>query len=242
MRPILAAAAVLVSFATLPVTHAAVITYGTPNLEGFGYPGNADPTVGATEQGLAPNVVTLATNAYPHAYPFSPALGDYPGTHQIYVGQNQTTSDDGYSRYSGRIAGPQVVTLDYSSLVPAGQTLTTLTLGLGADDFQFPAFGNPFTASINGLTDSALANQLMSLNQTGPYEQYFSIGINPATLLPSNILTLSINEGGNGGDGWALDFLTIGVTTTPAPEPTSLALLTLGTFTLLIRRKKEPVA
>jgi hypothetical protein len=39
---------------------------------------------------------------------------------------------------------------------------------------------------------------------------------------PSNVLTLAIDEGGNGGDGWAVDFLTVGVGTahgqcTPPP-------------------------
>ena len=40
-----------------------------------------------------------------------------------------------------------------------------------------------------------------------------TIGIDPAVLQTNNILTLSIDEGGNGGDGWAIDFLTVGVTT-----------------------------
>ena len=81
----------------------------------------------------------------------------------------------------------------------------------------------------------------MALNQTGPFEQFLSIGIDPATLDPSNILTLSINETGNGGDGWALDFLTIGVTSTPAtpaPEPTSFALLSIAALPLLTRPKR----
>jgi hypothetical protein len=109
-----------------------------------------------------------------------------------------------------------VITLDYSSLVPAGQKVATLTLGVGADDFQFPAWGQPFTALINGVTNAALTAALNGLNQTGPYEQFLSVGIDPAALQANHVLTLSINEGGNGGDGWAVDFLTVGVTTVPA--------------------------
>ena len=46
-----------------------------------------------------------------------------------------------------------------------------------------------------------------------------TIGIDPSTLLSSNILTLSIDEGGDGGDGYAVDFLTVGVVTADAgPE------------------------
>ena len=43
-------------------------------------------------------------------------------------------------------------------------------------------------------------------------------------LLPSEMLTLSIDEGGDGGDGWAVDFLTVGITSQGAavPEPATL--------------------
>jgi hypothetical protein len=214
-------------FLSLPAS-AGVLTYGDKDLEGFGYPSGQDPTTGATLQGLAPNIVSLATNSYGHSYPFAPSAGDYPGTDQIYVGTTQTQNDDGYSGYSGRLHGPQVITLDYSSLIPAGQSVATLTLGLGADDFQFPTWGNPFTASINGIVNAAITTQLNALNQTGPYERFFSVGIDPSTLLASKVLTLSINEGGNGGDGWALDFLTVGVTTSPT---STLAIWLGGTGT-----------
>ena len=43
--------------------------------------------------------------------------------------------------------------------------------------------------------------------------QFFSIGLDPASLDESNVLTLTIDEGGDGGDGWAVDFLTVGVET-----------------------------
>jgi hypothetical protein len=211
-------------------------------------PYSPDPKAGATLIGLSANVVTTSTNTEAHNYPFNPPAGAYPGTDQIFVGSNQTATDDGYSGFSGRTAGPMVITMDYSSLLSAGQTVASLTLGIAADDFQFPAFGNPFTAMINGVTNTALTSKLNSLNETGPIVNFFTIGIAPAQLASSKMLTLSINEGGNGGDGWAVDFLTIGVTTTAAavPEPTSLA---MGTTAALIglgcwwhqSRRRKPV-
>src|SRR4030095_9043491 len=53
-----------------------------------------------------------------------------------------------------------------------------------------------------------------SLLQTGPVVQFLSIGLDPASLDVSNVLTLTIDERGDGGDGWAVDFLTVGVQTT----------------------------
>jgi hypothetical protein len=133
--------------------------------------------------------------------------------------------------------GPQALTLNYGSLVPAGQKVATLTLGIAADDFQFPVFDQPFTAGVNGVTNAALTAKLNSLDESGPQVHFFTIGIDPAALNPTNVLTLSINEGGDGGDGWAVDFVTVGVTTTPivtppavaVPEPSTLALFALGT-------------
>ena len=200
--------------------------YGDEDLSNTGvYPNN--PKTGTTLVGLAPGVVTYASSSYAHGYPFSPSPGDYPGTDQIYVGSVQTSQHDGYSGYSGRLNGPQTITLDYGSLLPVGSTIQTLTLGVAADDFQFTAFGQPFTASVNGVTNTALTNALNGLNQTGPYVQFLTVGIAPAQLSSSNVLTLSINEGGDGGDGWAVDFLTVGVTSTPAsvPEPGAIALV-----------------
>ena len=91
--------------------------FGTQNLFGFNFSNKDDPLDGAALTGLAADVSTQATNAYRHGYPFGPAFGDFPGTDQIYVGSNQTASLDGYSTDSGKRAGPQVVTLDYNSLV-----------------------------------------------------------------------------------------------------------------------------
>jgi PEP-CTERM motif len=228
--PALLLAAVLGSV-SLP---ASVVTFGTEDCLETGCYGTNDPTAGATLQGLAPGAVTLASMSFAHSYPFTPAPGDFAGTDQIYVGSVQTDAHDGYSDASQRINGPDVLVLDYSSLIAAGQTLTSLTLGIAADDFQFPVFGQPFTASINGVVSAALTTQLESLNETGPVVQFFTIGLNPSIDTGSHILTLSIDEGGDGGDGYALDFLTVGVTTTGSggggatPEPGTISLLGLG--------------
>lgn len=94
-------------------------------------------------------------------------------------------------------------------------------------------FGQLFTASINGADYPALTAALNSLNQTGPITQFFSIGIDRAALTGNHQLTLAINQLGDGGDGWAVDFLTVGVTTSngslsPVPEPAAA-----GAFTLI---------
>ena len=212
-------------------SHASTLTFGDMDCLGQGCYGVNNPTAGATLQGLAPNAVTLATTGFGHGYPFTPGPSDFPGTDTMYVGSIQTGSHDGYSAAAGRVNGPQVLTLDYSSLIGSGQSLSTLTLGIAADDFQFPSIGQPFTATVNGVADPALVTELESLNLGGPVVQFFTIGINPALDSGSHILTLSIDEGGDGGDGWAVDFLTIGATTGPAgatPEPSSLVLGFLG--------------
>src|SRR6185436_12287375 len=103
--------------------------------------GASNPTAGATLQGLAPDTITFASAAFGHGYPFTPGAGDLPGTDTVFVGSTQTGSHDGYSGSAGRVNGPQVITLDYSSLVGPGQSLGTLTLGVAADDFQFPDLG-----------------------------------------------------------------------------------------------------
>ncbi|HEY4328115.1 MAG TPA: hypothetical protein VGN88_00140, partial [Phycisphaerae bacterium] len=191
----------------ISTSHASVLLYGTEDLLGTGtYP--TDPTAGATLQGLAPDAVTFASSSFAHGYPFSPSSGDYPGTDQIYVGSTQTGAHDGYSTSDQRIAGPQVITFDYSTLVPVGQQVSTFTLGIATDDFQDAVYGQPFTASINGMVDAALTATLNSLDESGPITQFLTIGIDPAALQGNNILTLTIDEGGDGGDGWAVDFLT----------------------------------
>ncbi len=218
---------------------AGLITYGDEDCLNQGCYGVSDPTAGSTLQGLTPGTVTLATNGFGHGYPFSPS-SDFPGTDQIYVGSNQTGAHDGYSSATQRINGPAVFTLDYSSLVSAGQTVASLTLGIAADDFQFPAIGNPFTAQVNGVTNAALTTELNALNETGPTVQFFSVGLSPTVDLASHILTLSIDEGGDGGDGYAVDFLTVGVTTVASgvPESSTLPLVGAGAMLILLSRRK----
>jgi hypothetical protein len=188
------------------IGRADTMTYGDKDCLQQGCYGATDPVTGATLQGLAPDTITLATNSFGHAYPFTPDAGDFPGTDQIYVGHAQTGAHDGYSGSAPRIPGPQTLVLDYSSLLTGG-SLSTLTLGIAADDFQFPVFGQPFTATVNGSVDAALTAELNALSQSGPVVQFFTIGLNPAIDTASHILTISIDEGGDGGDGWAVDFL-----------------------------------
>ena len=123
--------------------------------------------------------------------------------------------------------------------------MASLTLGIAADDFQFPGIGNPFTATINGVVDSALSAELNSLNLMGPVVQFFTIGLNPSVDMASHILTLSIDEGGDGGDGYAVDFLTVGVTTTSVgavPDPPTFLLLTAGILLPLLSRLRRRLA
>ena len=218
---------------------AGILTFGTEDCLGTGCYGTSDPTAGATLIGLASGVVTDASGTFGHTFPFTPGAGDFPGTDQIYVGSVQTAAHDGYSSSAQRINGPDVMTMDYSSLVGAGQSVTSLTLGIAADDFQFQVFGQPLIATVDGSPDPALTAELNSLNESGPMVHFFTIGLDPALDNASHILTLSIDEGGDGGDGWAVDFLTLGVETTAAgtPEPGTALLSALGVLALLSSRR-----
>ena len=94
--------------------------FGTQNLFGFNFANNTDPLAGAALKGLAANASTQATNEYRHGYPFGPAYGDFAAPIRVYVGSNQSAELDGYSSNTDRVAGPQVVTLDYNSLIKSG--------------------------------------------------------------------------------------------------------------------------
>lgn len=228
MLPVMIAAFGLIAGAS--AAGAGVLVYGTEDCLGTGCYGASDPTAGATLQGLVPGVVTNATNSYGHSFPFTPSAGDFPGTDQIYVGSVQTAFDDGYSASAERINGPDVMTLNYGSLISPGQHVATLTLGIAADDFQFPVLGQPFIVTLNGAVSPALTSALEGLNETGPVVHFLTIGLDASLDDPSHTLTLSIDEGGNGGDGWAVDFLTVGVTTVASevPEPSTLSMMLAG--------------
>jgi len=232
----------LVALLLAASAQAAVITFGDADCLNNPTFCPSDPTAGAILEGLAPGVISDATNSFPHPFPFSPS-GDFPGTDQIFVGSVQTGAHDGYSVASQRINGPQVLTLDYSSLVGPGQTVTSLTLGIGSDDFQFPEFGQPFSATVNGAAAPDLSGKLNGMDQGGPVMHFFTIGLSTSVDIPSHILTLTIDNGGDGGDGWAVDFLTVGVTTTgaaAAPEPSTFLLAGAGLLGLArLRRRKK---
>jgi hypothetical protein len=231
----------LLALLVSPSAMGSVLTFGDMDCLGQGCYGASDPTAGATLQGLAAGTVTLATTSFGHGFPFVPS-GDFPGTDQIYVGSTQTGAEDGYSVAAGRINGPQVLVLNYSSLIGSGQMVATLTLGIAADDFQFPSFGQPFSATLNGAAAPALTSQLNAIDESGPQVHFFTIGLSPALDNPAHTLTITIDEGGNGGDGWAVDFLTVGVTTSTllgAPEPSSFALLLIPAAVFAIRRSRR---
>src|SRR5882724_4680623 len=95
---------------------AQVLTFGDMDALGTGAYGINNPTSGATLVGLLPGTVTFSSSSFGHGFPFSPSVGEFSGTDQIYVGSTQTGSHDGYSVFAGRLNGPQVFTLDYSSL------------------------------------------------------------------------------------------------------------------------------
>ncbi|MGH7242740.1 MAG: hypothetical protein ACREJD_04925 [Phycisphaerales bacterium] len=211
---------------------AAVLEYGDRDMCNTGVY-ETDPLFGAFSQGLAAGSISMATNIYSHGYPFSPS-SDYAGTDQMHVGSVQTEILDGYANSVERINGPQVITMDYSSLV-SGAGIQTVTLGFMVDDFQFKFLGQPFTARINGVVNTTLTDLLNSLDQSGPVCQYISLGLDVASIDPSHVLTLTIDEGGNGGDGWAIDFLTIGVTEVPAPGTAIVSVA--GLFAMRRRRR-----
>jgi hypothetical protein len=223
----LVGAGVLALVASAGAAQAGVMVFGSENCLGTGCYGATDPTAGVTLEGLAPGVVSTGAG-FGHAYPFSPGPGDFPGTDQMYVGSVQTGFHDGYSVASQRINGPDVMTMDYSALVGPGQKVKTLTLGVAADDFQNPVFGQPFTATLNGAPAPALTTEFNGLNESGPQVELFTIGLNRNLDTPAHTLTLSIDEGGDGGDGWAVDYLTVGVTTAAIPEPGAWTLMLIG--------------
>lgn len=218
---------------------AGVIVYGDKDILGTGTY-TVDPTTNAVLSGLLPGVSSLGyygITGLSHGYPFSPSTTEFSGTDQIFVGSNKTANRDGYANVGTR--GPLIAHLDFSSIVPVGQTITTLTLGIGFDDFQQPFFHQPFVLKINGLLDTALTNLANAFDQTGPRVSFATIGIDPAILGGNNNMVLSIDQAGDGGDGWAVDFFTIGVTSNGnvVPEPSSFAIFLTSSGFLFRWRK-----
>lgn len=223
------AAAIVAALASVGSARADTVeVYGDQDVLGTGTYAS-DPTAGATLVGLAPGVVTFATLITPHGFPFSPEGDDLAGTDQIYAGAFSYVGGDGYSNALERINGAQVINVDYSALVPEGQTVDSLTLGIAADDFQYPVFANPYTAVVNDQIDPVLSSTLNGLDQTNPNVQFFTIGI--GNIRADNTLTLVIRQASGvsrgdpqpQGDGWAIDFLTIGITTVPSQGTMALA-------------------
>lgn len=226
-----------------------VLEYGTENQEGAGSysggfnPVGFDPKAGATLSGLTAGEVTMGAQSSGHSefFPDAPA-GDFAGTDTIHVGS--TFTDQAHDGYAGQslttpghvIKGPDTFTLDYSSLLTPGQTPQTLTLGIEADDFQFSKYGQPFTAFINGVESAGFEKLLNTPVLTDPSSQFFTFGVDPSLLTSNGILSLSIDEGGDGGDGYAVDFLTVGVTANgagPAAVPEASTTISFGLLLFL---------
>lgn len=199
-----------------------VLVYGDKDLFGSQYPKGAHPTAGAQLYGLQPGQVSTATQTYDYGNIFTPGFGDlggqtdYPGTDQLYVASSSTPQMSQIQR------GPEVISMDYSSQVPPGQVATGLTLGMAASNFNAQGTQQTYTAWINNQIDVPLSRQLNSLEMSAQDTQFFAIGIDPQLLLPDDTLTLKIDASGSSNPlAWAIDFLTIGVTTAPAPTPPS---------------------
>lgn len=240
-----------------------VLEYGTENQEGAGSysggfnPVGFDPKAGATLSGLTAGQVTMGAQSSGHTefFPDAPA-GDFAGTDTIHVGSTFTDqAHDGYAdQYLTNpghvVKGPDTFILNYSSLLTAGQTPQTLTLGIEADDFQFSKYGQPFTAFINGVESAGFEKVLNTPVLTDPSSQFFTFGVDRSLLSPSGILNLSIDEGGDGGDGYAVDFLTVGVTAgaVPAAVPEASTTVSFGLLLLfglggvVIAAKKKSAA
>ena len=226
-----------------------VLEYGTENQEGVGpysggfNPVGFDPKAGATLSGLAAGQTTSGARSGGHTefFPDAPA-GDFAGTDTIHVGS--TFTDQAHDGYAGQylnspspghvVKGPDTFSLDYSSLLTAGQTPGTLTLGILADDFQFYKFGDPFTATVNGVESTQIENALNGTVLTDPSTKFYTFGIDPSLLNSSNVLNLSIDEKGDGGDGYAVDFLTVGIPSeTPAAVPEASTNISFGVLLAL---------
>ena len=222
-----------------------VLEYGTENQEGAGpysggfNPPGFDPKAGATLSGLSAGQTTSGAQSGGHDeyFPDAPA-GDFAGTDTIHVGSTFAgQAHDGYSDQvlsdpSHGVVGPDTFSLNYSSLLSPGQAPGTLTLGILADDFQYAQYGDLFTATVNGVESTQIENALNGTDLSDPSTKFYTFGIDPSLLNSSNVLNLSIDEKGDGGDGYAVDFLTVGVTPAAVPEASTTisfgVLLALG--------------
>jgi len=194
----------------LPVAlQAEVRIFGDVDMLGTGtYP--VDPTTIVATQGLVEGAGAYMP-AIGHSWGFVPEDDDFPGTDQIYTGSVQLGYHDGYSIAEERISGPQEFVLDASDLLCAEGHVTSLTLGIAADDFQQPSFGQPFSVLINGVFHHQLSYWMNTIDQTGPCVGLYCLGLDPLLLGSDGIMAVTIDQGGDGGDGWAVDYLTLGV-------------------------------
>jgi hypothetical protein len=145
-----------------------------------------------------------------HAYPWAVNPGDAPGTDRIMVGTGAKSSSDGYAGNTRRPDNlPQALELRCSP--PAGLQVRAVLAQLFVDDFQAPAFGSRFTATVNGKRWDALETVLNNITQTGPIGKLITVPV-PAELVGDVLASarLVIDDATTGlGDGYAIDFVRI---------------------------------
>jgi hypothetical protein len=176
-------------------------------------PGGLDHLAcGSTTSDEGP-LVPSAAASFSHGWPFFPETGvdaDFAGTDQIFTAPGQTGFGDGYSSYAGRVQGANALTLDYASLLPVGHAITTFTLGIAADDFQRPTFGQAYSVSVNGSVHTGMTNFLNGITQTGPATQFLTFGLDPKLLTGSRS-----RRPATGATGGRSTTLTVGIETQP---------------------------
>ncbi len=215
MRRRLSSFAVPVALCLAASAQAEVKVFGDKDLLGFGQYSSDPPEWGARTEGLKPGEVKTGIFKTFHNFPFTPTPEDFPGTDQVYVGSNQSASLDEYANYGGRQKGPQTFKLDIGDLLSGGKP-QTLTLGIMFDDLQQPTHGQPFVVTVNGqrldAMNQAINQQNLRDKENRPSTVFISAGLDPSILQSGNTLEVVIDQEGQGGDGWAVDYLTVGVT------------------------------
>lgn len=173
---------------------------------------------------------TSAGPVFPAAGPTPPNQADFQRTDRVLKGTG--SAQDGYANaMNNPLSGAHTFTLDYTAALQGGTAVDTLTIGVMLIDVQ-PSASAQYTLNVNGSA-SAFTNitgVVNGLDQAGQAGQFLSFGVplDVLALNPSaNTLNFTIDQG-VGGDGFAVDFLTVGVT--PVPEPAGLLLVGLAAF------------
>ncbi|MBW6460443.1 MAG: carboxypeptidase regulatory-like domain-containing protein [Bacteroidales bacterium] len=165
---------------------------------GFGWPAGFDPFTGATTP--------------VHSYPFSPDTNDVDGTDRIMVITSYTGSPpagkDGYTSTTSRPENlPRPITLTYDL---SGTVVNSAVLQIFVDDFQAQKWHANYFVTINDVQAPYLAQQINTLDQTGPRGKLITAAI-PAeqlSLISSGTLSILFDDLTTGaGEGYAIDFV-----------------------------------